>query len=61
MDSFPLDLENERQPFLFCCHMLSGNCQTDPYIEQWMRAHWSWTITRARMMMAPLIEDERSL
>ena len=26
-------LENKRQQFWFCCHMLSGNCQTRPYLE----------------------------
>ena len=28
-----LELENKRQQFWFCCHMLSGNCQARPYLE----------------------------
>ena len=41
--------ENKRRQFWFCCHMLSGNCQAGPYLEQWMPASnlfslYSWAI-----------------
>ena len=29
----PHALENKRQQFWFCCHMLSGSCQARPYLE----------------------------
>ena len=40
-DNLPMDfnratvkkLENKRQQFWFCCHMLSDNCQARPYLE----------------------------
>ena len=31
-------LENKRRQFWFCCHMLSGNGQAHPYLEQWIPA-----------------------
>ena len=48
-------LENKRQQFWFCCHMLSGNGQARPYLE-WYK-YDRLTITRQHMTAKPKLSS----
>ena len=57
-------LENKRQQFWFCRHMLSGNGQARPHLEYWMpalpfingRIHSIYTRMRIMVMVSRNLE-----